>query len=403
MLIRNNLIQDNNDYLLICLYFSILIISSLFSPLICFIMGMLTLFLLSPFMKIGLIRVFTVFLVALQLLIIFGSRNYYDELSSDLNVYYGVYQIVNNDIKSGLSFFGGGLEIGWSLLYWVVGRFLTLEPIQLALVNSIISFLLIFIWMEKIVIPNVNINERGIIYFFFLLFANFIMFGFLQRQSLTLGFLLFALTARKTRTLVFLVFIASLIHLSSIPIGITIYLARKINFTPKKMIILIIVLIILRLTIVPILIAIMSIISFDVVSHKLQGFSENGFNISTLRYFILYLCLLPFLFKERKFDTVNERYIYNYAIVSTLAIVAFVGVALFADRIFMVALVIYGIFYYKYVYLDNKVIGLLLALTYLFLFILEKNNIIGSLALGDTFWSRYDYWGEDVFYYLKRL
>lgn len=403
MLIRNNLIQDNNDYLLICLYFSILIISSLFSPLICFIMGMLTLFLLSPFMKIGLIRVFTVSLVVLQLLVIFGSRNYYDELSSDLNIYYGVYHIVNNDIKSGLSFFGGGLEIGWSLLYWVVGRLLTLEPIQLALVNSIISFFLIFIWMEKIVIPNVNINERGIIYFFFLLFVNFIMFGFLQRQSLTLGFMLFALTAKKTRTLVSLVFISSLIHLSSIPIGIMIYLTRRMDFTPKRIILLIIILIILRLTIVPILITIMSILSFDIVSHKLQGFSENGFNISTLRYFILYLCLLPFLFKERKFDTINEKYIYNYAVVSTIAIVAFVGVALFADRIFMGALVIYGIFYYKYVYLNNKMIGLLLAVIYLFLFILEKNNLVGSLALGDAFWSRYNYWGEDIFYYLKRL
>ena len=403
MLIRNNLIQDDNDYLLICLYFSILIISSLFSPLICFIMGMLTLFLLSPFMKIGLIRVFTVFLVALQLLIIFGSRNYYDELSSDLNVYYGVYQIVNNDIKSGLSFFGGGLEIGWSLLYWVVGRFLTLEPIQLALVNSIISFLLIFIWMEKIVIPNVNKNERGVIYFFFLLFLNVIMLGFLQRQSLTLGLLLFALTAKKTRTLVFLVFIASLIHLSSIPIGIIIYISRKITLTPKKILYFIIAFVILRLTMVPILLIIMSVLSFDVVSHKLQGFSKNGFTISTLRYFILYLCLLPFLLKKHTFENLSEKYLYNYAVISAIAIMAFVGVALFADRIFMLALVIYGVFYYKYVYLDNKVIGLLLALTYLFLFILEKNNIIGSLALGDTFWSRYDYWGEDVFYYLKRL
>ena len=403
MLIRNNLIQDDNKHLLIYLYFSILIISSLFSPLICFIMGMLTLFLLSPFMKIGLIRVFTVSLVFFQLLVIFASRNYYDELSSDLDVYYGVYHIVNNDIKSGLSFFGGGLEIGWSLLYWVVGRFLTLEPIQLALVNSIISFLLIFIWMENIVIPNVNRNERGIMYFFFLLFLNIIMLGFLQRQSLTLGLLLFALTAKKNRTLVFLVFIASLIHLSSIPIGIIIYLSKNITFTPKKILYLIIVFFILRLAMVPILLTIMSLLSFDVVSHKLQGFSKTGFNISTLRYFILYLCLLPFLFKRHTFENLNEKYLYNYTVLSALSIIAFVGVPLFADRIFMLALAIYGIFYYKYVYINNKIIGIVLALIYLLLFILEKNNVIGSLALGDTFWSRYDYWGEDIFYYLKRL
>ena len=175
------------------------------------------------------------------------------------------------------------------------------------------------------------------------------------------------------------------------------------TFTPKKILYLIMIFIFLRLAMVPILLTIMSVLSFDVVSHKLQGFSKNGFTISTLRYFILYLCLLPFLLKKHTFENLNEKYLYNYAVLSTLAILAFVGVALFADRIFMLALVIYGVFYYKYVYLDNKVIGLLLALTYLFLFILEKNNVIGSLALGDTFWSRYDYWGEDIFYYLKRL
>lgn len=403
MLIRKNLIQDNNEYLLICLYFSILIISSLFSPLICFIMGMLTLFLLSPFMKISLIRVFTVFFVFFQLLVIFASRNYYDELSSDLSVYYHVYHLVNNDIKSGLSFFGGGIEVGWSLLYWLIGRFTTLEPIQLSLMNSIISFILIFLWVEKIVIPTVQINEKGVIYFFFLLFLNFIMLGFLQRQSLTLGFLLFALTAKKNRTLFFLVCIASFIHLSSIPIGVIIYLIRKISFTSKKIIYLIILIIIFRLALIPILSFIMSLLSLDVVSHKLNGFSKNGFTISTLRYVILYLFLLPFLFKFHKFDSLNEKYLYNYAVVSAIAIVSFVGVALFADRIFMISLAIYGIFYYKYLYINNKLIGFLLALIYLFLFILEKNNMIGSLALGDAFWSRYDYWDEDVFYYLKRL
>ena len=403
MLIRNNLIQDNNDYLLICLYFSILIVSSLFSPLICFIMGMLTLFLLSPFMKIGLIRVFTVSLVFFQLSVIFASRKYYDELNSDLGIYYDVYHLVNNDIKSGLSFFGGGLEIGWSLLYWVVGRFLTLEPIQLALVNSIISFLLIFIWMEKIVIPTVQINERGIVYFFFLLFLNFIMLGFLQRQSLTLGLLLFALTAKKNRTLFFLVFIASFVHLSSIPIGIIIYLTRKVDFTSKKIFYLILIFIIFRLALIPILSFIMSLLSLDVVSHKLNVFSKNGFTISTLRYVILYLCLFPFLFKKYKFESLNEKYLYNYAVVSAIAIVSFIGVPLFADRIFMISLAIYGIFYYKYLYINNKLIGILLALTYLLLFILEKTNVVGSLTLGDAFWSRYNYWGNSILYYLQRL
>lgn len=403
MLIRNNLIQNNEKYLLILLHFSILIILAFFSPLICFIVGMLTLFLLSPFMKIGLIRVFTVSLVFSQLLVIFASRNYYDELNSDLSIYYHVYYLVNNDIKSGLSFFGGGVEVGWSLLYWLIGRFTTLEPIQLSLMNSIISFILIFLWIEKIIIPTVQINERGIIYFFFLLFLNFIMLGFLQRQSLTLGLILFSLTAKKNRTLFFLLFIASFIHLSSIPIGIIIYLIRKVDFTSKKIFYLILIVIIFRLALIPILSFIMSLLSLDVVSHKLNVFSKNGFTISTLRYVILYLCLLPFLFKKYKFESLNEKYLYNYAVVSAIAIVSFIGVALFADRIFMISLAIYGIFYYKYLYVNNKLIGILLALIYLFLFILEKNNIIGSLALGDAFWSRYDYWSNDILYYLKRL
>ena len=403
MLIKSNILRNNNELILIYSYFSIFMMALFFSPLISYIIGMLSLLFLSPFMKIGLVRISTVSIVFLQLLVIFGSRGYYDELDSDLDIYYHVYYLVSNNLRSGLYFFGGGIEIGWPLLYWVVGKFIIMEPIQLAILNSVISFFLIFFWLEKFVIPEVNINERGVIYFFILLFINTIMFGFLQRQALTLGFLLFALTSKNNKNLIFFVLLASLFHISSIPIGIVIYLSRKVTFNRKRILLLLSVLIVIRLAIVPILLLILSIFSFDFISHKLTGFTINGFSISTLRYLTLYICLLPFLFNEREFDNKNDKYLYNYAVFATLSIIAFVGINLFSDRIFMLALVIYGVFYYKYIYINNKIVGLLLALLYFFLFLLEKNNIIGSLALGDSFWSRYDYWGEDIFYYLKRL
>lgn len=349
------------------------------------------------------LRLIFIALVSFYIIIVFASRNYFDELDSDLSIYHHFFSLLQIKLEYGLNVFGGGIEVGWPLLYWFVGIFFNLQPIHLAIINTIFSIFLVLLWFERKTIPYINKKEKGILYFFVFLFSNFLMLGFLQRQSLTLGILLFALTSKNNRNLIFFIIIASLFHLSSILVGLLIFLARNINFTKSRIFYILGIILVARFFIVPLLIFLISFIGLDVFTHKANTFISGEFSISTLRYFILYLCLFPVLLHPQSFNKIEDKYLYNYAVLTTICIIAFVGIPLFADRIFMIGLLIYGLFYYKFFFTKYKRLGICFALLYLIIFILEKLNVIGSLALGDTFWSRYNFWDMNFLYYLERL
>lgn len=374
-----------------------------YSPLLFYLLNILSLCFFSSYYANKYIRWPVVIFTTLSLIVIYASKNYYDELSSDLDVYYGVYNIVQYDFTTGIHFFGGGIEVGWPLVYYFFGKIVNLTPIHLAVTNTIFSFLLIFIWFETKIITNIKPAERGMVYFFLLLFANFFMLGFLQRQSLTVGIILFALTAKNNRNFILLIILATFFHLSSLLVGITVYLARKLSFSPKKIIIVLFSLVALRLLLVPFLQIAISVISLDVFSHKAKNFTTGVFAISTLRYFLLYLIILPFLINYKDIRLGNAKYLYNYCVLTSLSIIAFVGISLFADRIFMTGLFIYGFYFYMYFYANNKTLGILFGLFYLYIFVLEKLNLIGGLALNDYYWARYPFLDNSIFYYLSRI
>lgn len=374
-----------------------------YSPLLFYLLNILSLCFFSSYYANKYIRWPVVIFTTLSLIVIYASKNYYDELSSDLDVYYGVYNIVQYDFTTGIHFFGGGIEVGWPLVYYFFGKIVNLTPIHLAVTNTIFSFLLIFIWFETKIITNIKPAERGMVYFFLLLFANFFMLGFLQRQSLTVGIILFALTAKNNRNFILLIILATFFHLSSLLVGITVYLARKLSFSPKKIIIVLFSLVALRLLLVPFLQIAISVISLDVFSHKAKTFTTGVFAISTLRYFLLYLIILPFLINYKDIRLGNAKYLYNYCVLTSLSIIAFVGISLFADRIFMTGLFIYGFYFYMYFYANNKTLGILFGLFYLYIFVLEKLNLIGGLALNDYYWARYPFLDNSIFYYLSRI
>lgn len=385
------------------LYISLFIGFLAYSPFLFYLFNILCLCFFSSYYANKYIRLPVVFLTTFSLIVIYASKNYYDELSSDLDIYYGVYNIAQYDFTKAIHFFGGGLEVGWPLVYHFIGKVINLTPIQLAVTNSIVSFLLVIIWFERKIITKITPVDRGIVYFFLLLFANFLMLGFLQRQALTLGIILFALTAKNNRNFILLIILATFFHLSSLVVGITVYLARKLSFSTKKIIILLLSLVVLRILLIPFMEIAISVISLDVFSHKANTFTSGNFSVSTLRFLLLYLIILPFLINYKDIGLGNEKYLYNYCVLTSISIIAFVGVPLFADRIFMTGLLIYGLYFYKYFYANNKILGIMFGLFYLYIFVLEKLNLIGGLALNDSYWARYPFWNSSIFYYLSRI
>lgn len=391
---------DSLAYVIICILFVLLIG---YSPFLFLVLCLLFLCFGSFFFNNKFLRLIFIALVSFYFIIVFASRNYFDELDSDLSIYYHFFSLLQIKLEYGLNVFGGGAEVGWPLLYWFVGIFFDLKPIHLAIINTLFSISLVLFWFERKIVPYINEKEKGILYFFVFLFSNFLMLGFLQRQSLTLGILLFALTSKNNRNLIFFIIIASLFHLSSILVGLLIFLARNITFTKKNIFYIISIIIVARFFIVPLLTFLISFIGLGFFTHKANTFISGDFSISTLRYFVLYLCLFPVLLHPQYFNRVEDKYLYNYAVLTTICIVAFVGIPLFADRIFMIGLLVYGLFYYKFFFTKYKRLSICFALLYLIVFMLEKLNLIGSLELGDTFWSRYNFWDVSFLYYLERL
>lgn len=396
-------IQDR-FFLFFLLFFLILLFTSLiFSPLFLYFLSFIGLLLLSPIMNSSIIRYCILIFTFFSLLLIVGSRNYYDELASDLSIYSSVLDVFYYNPVEAITFFGGGYEVGWTLVYGYFFSHFNFTPIQQSLINIILSSMVIIFWIETKIKPLVNKRELGILYFMFFLFVNVGVMGFLQRQSLTLGLLLFALTAKNNKKFIFFVIFASIFHISAILTGFFIYVARNINLSKALILKIILCCILFRLFFENVIYHLLSFFSsFNTISHKLDYFVDLDFRISTLRYVILFFCLFLILISHIKVPE-DLKIIYNFAVLSSIFVVSFVGVPLFADRLFMVSMVIYGVYYFLFFYRNYKYLATILAILYFVVVTLERFNLLGTLAVGDFYWARYEYIGDYIFYYLNKI
>lgn len=375
----------------ICLFFY----SSLYSLLFLFVVMVV----FSPIMRFKFVRYPVLILVFIDLILIYGSKNFYDELGADLRIYYNIYSLLQYDPGSGLEFFGKSGEYGWGVVYYFIGKvFPSLNAIQLAITNVVISFFLIFLWIETKLIDKVSKNDIGIFYLFLFIFLNISMLGFLQRQALTLGFLLFALTARNNRNFVIFTLIACIFHLSSIVVAFFIFLSRWLNFDLKKIISIVFGAVIFRFILVIVASYIISVLGVSNITRKLLNFSESGFNITSLRYPILMLLIffvsLINIKNIKNYKAEGLQSLFNFMMFSAIFLIIMMGVPLFADRIFMISLIIYGVYYYFFFYKKYNIFALLLCFLYLIVFFLEKTNLVGGLPFNDFYWARYPIFNE---------
>ncbi|WP_104500512.1 EpsG family protein [Acinetobacter indicus] len=403
-LISNLNDSEINLRFFIGLIFSISVILSFgYSPFFLYFLSFLGLLFFSPLLKQQLIRYSFILITIISLLLIIGSRNYYDEMTSDLKLYHSIFYELSNEYNDFYGFFGDGLEVGWPILYSYVAKWFDLSPIQLALFNTIICLVIIIAWIETKIKPLVGKNEFGIFYFLFFIFINLGVLGFLQRQAITVGILLFALTSKKNLNFILIVFLASVFHLSSIIVGLVIYICKNLTINKVWIIKLLIISFLFRFVFISVLLFFLNLLGgFEFITHKLNFFVNTELRVSTLRYVILSLSLFFILILTNKVDE-NLKVIYNFALISCIFIVMFVGIPLFADRIFMVSMVVYGLFYYLFFYRKYPILALVFAVLYFIIVSLEKFNVIGELSVGDFYWARYNYIGEKIFYYLDKI
>ena len=369
-----------------------------FSPLLCFLLTIITLIFYTPFIS-NLYRRTLFCIGVLSLTYIFASRSYVDELGADLSVYSSVFNTIKNndnflDIIFDFKIFGNGLEIGLICLYKLYSiLFDSVTPIDLSVYNIIVSSLGLIIWYEIYGTKYIPPIYRAACVAFILSFVSVSNFGYLQRQSLATVFILFAIGVTKKRYTILFAILATFCHLTSLPIIIVwkFFLNKKLT---------------IKLFIKSVVVIILSRFLFDSIILLLfkAGFAKALFylemidstSIASVRFLILVFLLLItnlIFFKDNV-----SKWKTPITILSFFYIV-FLGIPLFSERISFVFLYLYGFFLFVTLYKQLFKALIYLLIVYLFYFTLEKVNII-TMPM-DAFWSRYPIFSFEPFYYLN--
>lgn len=369
-----------------------------FSPLLCFLLTIITLIFYTPFIS-NLYRRTLFCIGVLSLTYIFASRSYVDELGADLSVYSSVFNTIKNndnflDIIFDFKIFGNGLEIGLICLYKLYSiLFDSVTPIDLSVYNIIVSSLGLIIWYEIYGTKYIPPIYRAACVAFILSFLSVSTFGYLQRQSLATVFILFAIGVTKKRYTILFAILATFCHLTSLPIIIVwkFFLNKKLT---------------IKLFIKSVVVIILSRFLFDSIILLLfkAGFAKALFylemidstSIASVRFLILVFLLLItnlIFFKDNV-----SKWKTPITILSFFYIV-FLGIPLFSERISFVFLYLYGFFLFVTLYKQLFKALIYLLIVYLFYFTLEKVNII-TMPM-DAFWSRYPVFSFEPFYYLN--
>lgn len=359
---------------------------ALIYPVIAFISLIVLGFIFSEKMRINFIRVFYYWiLVGLSLYIVL-SRSFTFELQADLLVYYYQYEILLNssNILNIDSYFSKGFEYGWPTTYYLIGILIgRMEPLQIFLVNSLIFYFGVFIWIELYGKKLFDKNNYGVLYSCFFLFLSVISIGFLQRQTLSFIFLLFFISNIRNYKAYFFSVLSILFHLSAIYFLIIIILAFK--FRLKFFSFLVLVVCCLMRFVIELR---PDLLGTEVGANKISYFADQGFSITSFRYLILVFPMILFCAFVK--DSFKESIWFKITIFSLISYIVFLGVPNFPERMSYIFVVFSGFMFALVGFQENrdKRSMYFFIYFYIFVFMFERFNFSGNL---DGYWIRYSF------------
>ena len=377
--------------------FSLLFIP--FSPLISFSLSIFTLLVTSKHL-ISYLRHCLIINSMISMIFIVASRSYIDELNHDLGHYYLVYQGLSQGYYSEIFGFGGGLEIGWPLVFLGVSRiFPALNAIDVAIINTSLCMVLLYLWINKYAIKIADYRDAGVVAALIILFASVQTFGYLQRQALATVILLFAISTSGFKSGA-LIIVATIFHLTSLPIGLLFLCIKKWSHKIKiqHVIITLGIIILIKFNFIFIINYIALIGDGFPGSNKLNFYLINAseFALTSKRFAILIFPMIVSILLL--WNRIPKSHFKIIAIFSCLSYMAFLGIPLGPERVNFILLFIYGFFVYMYIYSFFPHITMFFIMIYGVFFIAEKLNFFGTAM--DPFWSRYPYISCEPFYFL---
>ncbi|EOW9313141.1 EpsG family protein [Vibrio cholerae] len=327
---------DNNVYLVSSLLFFCCFLS-MFSPILSYLFSIIFLILFNKELsKIDLLRVLYVLVVAYSLLLIYSSRSFENELAHDLTRYFYEYvKMTKIDIDE-YTIFGGGIELGYHVLYTVVAYFLpNIEPIDLAVCNVVITLVLFYFWIEKYLFVNDEYkNDKAIICALIFIFFAFVSMGYLQRQALSIVFLLYALSTKRFASFLIFSSLSTVFHLTSLPLIIIYKFIARVKLSFSRMLFFLIIFILTFLLIRYYFYELISLVMGSGLSipgiHKLNFYSELNFSVLSVKDLVLNLLLLSMLVLNWNRVDLFWR---NIILFSMATYFVFFGIPLLSERI----------------------------------------------------------------------
>ncbi|WP_256205746.1 EpsG family protein [Polynucleobacter asymbioticus] len=164
-------------------------------------------------------RIFLGILIAFSWAIFVASRMTMQDPSDDFTNYYANYQDLCNGNYGALFEYAKGLELGVPLLFLLLS-FISkeLSPNLLIFYITLISALLLLIWMEGNLFELMDNKLKGIAGAYVWVMASFFMASQSVRQYLAMIILLYAISSNDKLKKLLILFLASTFHLIAIPI-----------------------------------------------------------------------------------------------------------------------------------------------------------------------------------------
>lgn len=384
----------------------VLFVGLSFFPLAAYFLSVLLLFVFNSVAIYRIVRYPLLLTSVFSLFSIYLSRDFSSEIEHDLSVYFYEYKKMYSGDWSAYEVFGGGFEIGYHFLYSALSSILPdLTETGLAAVNVLLVVFALIVWVEKYIISDARYTpDTGIIYALIIMFAGFVSFGYLQRQSLSVVFLLFALTSRSGFGFLFFTGLSTLFHLTSLPLILFYKFIVKLNLARNSVFFIAFFVVVLFFLI---RLNFYSIINFVVHSgfefpgvHKLDFYLSEKFSILSFKDLVLNFSLLLMLFLNWSRVDIFWR---NIILFSFLSYLVFLGIPLFSERLNFILFFIYGFFAYlvlikSSINMRNVFIFKFLIALYFFLFCLK--NIFMTGIEGYEYWVKYSYFDKSPFYYV---
>ncbi|WP_387691277.1 EpsG family protein [Photorhabdus sp. RM71S] len=302
-------------------------------------------------------------------------------------------------IEDYIFYYGEGVEIGWPLLYKLI-HIITpnLSILEISNTNFIICSILFLIWLEYNGLRTFSNKDKNIILAFILVFSNINVFGTAQRQSLSIIFLLFSLSNRKTCKFYIYLSIATIFHITSLPIGLIYSFLMKKQYNRILILITFIFFFILSMNF-------HNIINIITENHIIGGLSEKArfythIHTNSIVYRELMYISIIFLGIVFNWKTIESEW-KNIIVFIFISYISLLNFYLLSTRLNIVLCCLIGYFLYIVFKPRFFIISYFIFFLGLLHFILTKSSVFFSLAT-DPYWAKYPIFDLNPFYFFYR-